>query len=107
MPPGGAADTLPVDLGAELIAVTRESLSNVAKHARSTCTSIRVEVDDRSVTVAIDDDGVGFTPDAASAGSGVKNLHERAHRLGGEAIIGQRTPHGTAIRWTVPRHKAR
>lgn len=99
----GPVDSVPVDVAVEMIAVARESLSNVVKHARASATLLRVAVDDVQIRLSIEDNGVGFTHDVAAAGSGVKNMQERAQRLGGHATIGAGTPGGTAITWTVPR----
>ncbi len=91
------------ELGTELLAVARELLSNVLKHAEASETTVRLDVDDAQVSLAIEDDGVGFSADANHPGSGIKNIHERARQLGGSAVVSRRTQRGTVVRWTVPR----
>lgn len=90
---------VPPELGVELLAVVRETLSNVVKHARAHETSVTVEVDESAVAVIVEDDGVGFQPTPVHDGSGLKNLQERADRWGGAATVTRRSPSGTVVHW--------
>jgi two-component system, NarL family, sensor histidine kinase DevS len=87
---------------AEILAVVRELLSNVAKHAQATTVRLRVAVDEASVSVTVEDDGVGFDLATVYPGSGLENLRERAECLSGTMQISGHSPHGTVIRWRVP-----
>ena len=98
----GSLGVLSEELGTEVLAVTRELLSNVVKHAQASQTTVLVDVDDLVVTLTIEDDGVGFEPDAVHVGLGVMNVKERAQRWGGTAQVTRRLPRGTSVRWSVP-----
>ena len=87
------------DLEADLVAVVREGLSNVARHARASSVSVRV-TSDAAIQVEVADDGVGVTPTAVE--SGLDNLRKRAQARGGSLTVRQRTPHGTALVWEAP-----
>lgn len=92
---------VPAELTEHILAVLRELLSNVARHAHAT----RVDVDLRigaGVSLSVEDDGVGLdsTP---TAGHGLSNLQERARELGGVFTTAPVQPHGTSATWTVPR----
>lgn len=96
----------PVDLvvvGAlanDVVAVVRESLANVAKHAAAGDSAVVVTVaPDGDLTVEVGDDGVGV-PDPPSR-SGLTNLERRALDRGGHFDY-VATPEGTTVRWTVP-----
>ena len=98
----------PVDTGiddqvaAELLATLREALSNVARHARATEVDVAVELhDDLCLTVV--DDGVGPPAPDAPRGNGLSNMEKRAVRLGGSLELTEAVPHGTRLRWRVPR----
>jgi signal transduction histidine kinase len=95
---------LPMESVAELLAVAREALSNVARHARATQVSIRLALVGDAVQLTISDDGVGFDADAArpSAHQGLANLRERAQRLGGTASVDSRPSEGTRIILSLP-----
>jgi PAS domain S-box-containing protein len=97
----GPVDDLPAHLRDPLIAVLRESLSNVARHAHATSAHITLVVDQRRIALTVEDDGVGLPP-AATTGYGLANITHRAQELGGRANVTRRQPSGTRIEWTVP-----
>jgi signal transduction histidine kinase len=82
------------------LAVLREALSNVARHAQASTAEVAVSARDGRLLVAVTDDGIGVG-DAAHAG-GLANLRHRAEELGGRFAVGPATPHGTALTWQVP-----
>ena len=93
-------------VGAELHAVLREALSNVARHAHATATWVRVAVDDGRLTLTVEDDGAGIAP-GAERGTGLVDIRERARDLGGDSDVEAREGGGTRLRWTVPLRHAR
>jgi signal transduction histidine kinase len=94
----------PVDLvvtGAladDVVAVVRESLTNVIKHANATQTAVEIAVTGDDLTVRITDNGTGST---STRRSGVANLDERALRRGGHFDFSSSAT-GTTVTWTVP-----
>ena len=102
---GGILSNISHDLGAELLAVLREAMSNVAKHAQATRTEVSLDVGTDAVVLIVHDDGIGMSPRNATdaGGLGLRNIQERASRLGGEALFLQGQPRGTEVRWVVPR----
>ena len=105
---GGVLSNISGDLGAELLAVLRETMTNVAKHAQATRTEVSLDVGSDAVTLIVYDDGVGMSPadTATTGGLGLRNIQERASQLGGEAQFLQGRPRGTEVRWIVPRVQA-
>lgn len=90
------------DLTDHLVPVLRESLTNVAKHARASTVVVRVEVIGGMLELEVVDDGVGL-PDALRVnGMGVANVRERAELLGGEAQFASVVGGGTRVLWRVP-----
>lgn len=102
---GGILGNLSPELGSQLLAVLREALMNVAKHAEATKTEVSLDVAADSVTLVVLDDGIGMaqTSSLDSGGLGVRNIRERASRMGGEAEFSEVEPKGTQVRWVVPR----
>ena len=92
-------------LADELLAVLREVLTNVARHAQATRAEIGVDVHDQRLSLVVTDDGIGYAPERAH-GRGIGNLRTRAGRLDGEfTIVSPCTTTGapgTEVRWTVP-----
>ena len=93
----------PVDLLADaaladdVIAVVREGLANIAKHARAGTASIDLSVTTREITVVVTDDGAGVG-DTVRA-SGVANLQQRALRRGGSFDLSAAPIRGTVLIW--------
>lgn len=78
----GAVDLLvTADLADDVIAVTREGLANIVKHAAAEHASVAIATNEGCVTVTITDDGRG--PTSPGHHSGLVNLEERARRRGG------------------------
>jgi signal transduction histidine kinase len=85
----------------DLLAVARECLSNIARHAEASGVLLQVEVSADRVCLRIADDGVGI--EEPVLGSGLPNIRARAEALGGSMSLGPNVPHGTVLEWTVPR----
>jgi signal transduction histidine kinase len=89
------------DTAEHLLAVEREALSNVAKHAAASRADVIVEVDGGWLTLCVEDDGVG--PESAGPGGrGVENMAARARKLGGACDLVPIEPHGSRLRWSIP-----
>ncbi|MEV0584513.1 GAF domain-containing protein [Nonomuraea sp. NPDC050310] len=83
-----------------LLAVLREALSNVVRHARATRVEVSAEVADGQLTLVVEDDGVGIGESGRR--SGLRNLEDRAAQLGGAVDLESVSGGGTRIRWHVP-----
>jgi signal transduction histidine kinase len=96
----GPVDTLVTGPPAEqMLAVLREALSNVARHAHAGSARVAIAADEVHVELVVRDDGVGIA--AGSRRSGLANMESRARDLGGsfEANAGAI---GTVVTWSVP-----
>jgi len=99
---GRLSDLSPA-LEADLIAVVREGLANVARHAHADRASVRV-VADQELVIELRDDGVGIDP--GSARSGLVNLGTRAAAWSGTFELRRGEPAGTVLSWRAPIHRA-
>jgi signal transduction histidine kinase len=96
----GLLDTdVPPAVAEDAVAVLAEALSNVARHARATSVEVALTVAAGTLTLTVLDDGVGIPPDTHR--SGLRNLRERAERLGGEFTAGPGPRGGTRLVWRV------
>lgn len=89
------------DLADDLVAVVREGLTNVGRHASATSTSVSITVSSNEVSVEIVDDGVGLPSDPVRS-SGTANLAARATARGGTFELVPQSPRGTLLAWRVP-----
>lgn len=87
------------DLADDVLAVAREALVNVVRHAGASRSSISLAVRDGQVYLEIVDDGHGF--DQATRRSGVANLEHRAVSRGGAFTL-ESGADGTRLLWQVP-----
>ena len=87
-------------LADDVVAVVRESLTNVARHAGAASVAVEVAIQDAAVTVTVDDDGAGVDPRRRRR-SGTANLQVRAAAHGGSFELTPRDEGGTRARWTA------
>jgi signal transduction histidine kinase len=99
----GAVDDLPRELAPDLVAVVRELVTNVVRHAAAGRVTVTVEAGDE-VVVGVADDGTGLPP--VTARSGLANLADRAERRGGRLMVSA-GPSGTEVFWAVPFRRSR
>ena len=91
-----------------LLALIREALSNIRKHANARTVSISITSDAEGIRAVVSDDGDGFDPEemlvrAARAGRlGLVGMHERVRMLGGQTHIESRPGGPTVISATLP-----
>ncbi len=98
----GAVDTIVgADLAEHVLAVLRELLSNVIRHAHATSVDIRLRAG-LEVTVTVEDNGA-TTTGKPGTGEGLANLRERAAGLGGSFSFQPGAAQGTVATWSVPR----
>jgi signal transduction histidine kinase len=98
---GPVESAVPDDIVPELIAVLREALSNVARHAQANAVRVSVRVAGQEVILQVEDDGLGIGTSLARGG--VVNMGERASDLGGSFEAGPRPDGtGTVVTWRVP-----
>ncbi|MEU6300398.1 sensor histidine kinase [Streptomyces erythrochromogenes] len=99
----GLIDTeVPPAVADDVLAVLGEALANVARHARATRAEASVVARDGVLTVTVTDNGVGVP--GGGRRSGLRNLAERAERLGGRMQVTAREAGeaGTRLTWSVP-----
>ena len=87
------------ELADDVVAVVREALTNVARHASARQVSVVLTVADGDITVEVVDDGVGIA--GTDNRSGLANLSERARTHGGTFSVVSDSGQ-TRLRWCVP-----
>jgi signal transduction histidine kinase len=118
-------DVFPKDQEINIYRIVQEGLTNIVKHASATDVRVTIKRDTRSVAIALEDNGRGFTRDATAGGAGavtaggagnggfgLQGMAERARLFGGEPIVQSVPGQGTTIRLTLdvdesrgPRHE--
>jgi signal transduction histidine kinase len=81
--------------------VVCEALANVVKHAGASSAAVSVTADGAWLSLEISDDGVGGA-EAAAAGQGMANMHDRVGALDGEVTIDSPAGQGTRVLVRIP-----
>lgn len=100
--PTRVAARVPAAVVPDVLAIVREALSNVARHAGAATVRISAALADHRVRLTVADDGAGFDAQAASAGQGLANMRERAAALGADLDIAAARETGTRVTVTLP-----
>jgi len=95
---------LPIDTSASMYRIVQEGLGNIFRHARATHVRIDLAFLDHTVSLAIEDDGIGIDPKAPGerVGFGMDNLRKRVDDLGGTVDVRTISGEGTRIEVNVP-----
>jgi signal transduction histidine kinase len=86
------------DVKEALYRIAVELMNNAVKHAQVTRISLRLQTQDRMITLEVHDDGVGFDPQGASPGHlGLRSMQERAAQIGAALEIESAPGRGTQV----------
>lgn len=100
---GDFAD-VPIVHQTELWHVAHEALANALRHGKPERVDLILTRDDEHLTMAIQDDGLGFSPDETSGAShqGLRNMRQRIAQLGGTLMVVSTPGRGTTIAVDIP-----
>jgi signal transduction histidine kinase len=79
-----------------------EALQNVAKYAEASRAEVHVGQDDGMLGFDVRDDGPGFDPMAATAGTGLQGMADRLAALGGTLEVTSAPGRGTTVSGRIP-----
>lgn len=95
----------------QLLAILQEALTNIRKHANAHNVEVKFEPETEWVKVTVRDDGQGFTPGAATEGTGehigLRVMRERAEEIGSTLSLHSEPGQGTYVMVRVPMGSAR
>lgn len=99
----GKIDRLPGEIETAIYRIVQEALTNIVRHARATRAGVLLEQRDESLLLVVEDNGVGFDPQAPKVGQlGLLGMRERADMLGGTLTIESSPGQGTTLFLEVP-----
>jgi signal transduction histidine kinase len=88
-----------VGLTEDIVAVLREALSNVARHADASRVDVRVALVGSLITVDVVDNGTGIGPTMRAGG--ILTMQRRAERRAGQLDVSTPLGGGTRVFWTA------
>jgi len=100
----GPVDSAVPDVVLEhLLAVIREAVTNIERHAQATKATVVISVSDNHCRLRVVDDGCGIADSESDTGGlGLGNLRRRAEKLQGQFVIESPDAGGTVLSWQVP-----
>jgi len=106
----GAYRALPAEAEREILRVAQEAIQNVKKHAAASRLGVRLEYEERSLTLTVVDDGAGFDVSGLSRKReghyGLTGMQERATLIDARFAVVSQPGMGTTVRLTVPAPEA-
>ena len=99
----GEEQPLSPEIKMTLLRICQEALNNIKKHAYACQVSIALTYNPNAVAVYVEDDGIGFNPQAPTANSyGLTFIRERARLVGGSVVVNSDVGKGTKIYVNIP-----
>ena len=92
---------LPPQLESTIYRLVQEALTNVVKHARAHSARVAVSASASTVSIEVEDDGIGFSPDTRADGFGLAGMRERVFLVGGTLKV-ESGEHGTLVHVELP-----
>jgi signal transduction histidine kinase len=86
----------------DIVQLIREALSNITRHSRAKHAVVRLAAKGSDAMLSIEDDGVGIDVGAPSNGSGMRNMRERAAKIGATLRVSSAIGKGTKLRFAFP-----
>ncbi len=103
---GAELGRLPRWVETTLYRVSQEAITNILRHSHAGRAGVVLLRQRRSVTLLIEDDGIGFDParveSGSSGGLGLTGMRERVALCGGELSVESAPGKGTTIRVRIP-----
>ena len=99
----GAVDSVPLRVQQSVLRIIQEALTNVHRHADATKASIEVTIADKTLRVAVSDNGKSaqLTSAPTTRGIGINGMQARARRLDGRLTVTHRK-RGTTVEAMIP-----
>ena len=90
-------------LAQNLYRIAQEALSNAVRHSRASLISIDLDGGGGSLSVSVEDDGVGLPPVIPPGGMGLRTMSFRAQIVDGQLVVEPASGGGTRVSCRVPR----
>ncbi|MFT6959959.1 MAG: two-component system NarL family sensor kinase [Polaribacter sp.] len=90
-----------------LYRIIQEAIQNIIKHADAKNVSINFHLNNNTLILCIEDDGVGFDLKKKRNGIGLKNIKSRVKKLNGVCFVSSALNKGTKIKIEIPIPKKR
>lgn len=94
---------LPSEIEIVVFRIYQEIVTNILRHARAESVSVELYENEDQLVLAVEDDGVGFSPDDKFEGAGLVGMRERADLVGGKIQFSSEPGMGSQVMLAIPR----
>ena len=96
--------TIAPNVSIALYRILQEALTNIVKYARAKNVNVDLGMTDQTISLLIEDDGIGIADDAHAnhLSHGIAGMRQRVRALHGEFSIARRDEGGTVIEVNIP-----
>jgi ligand-binding sensor domain-containing protein/two-component sensor histidine kinase len=95
---------LPADVRREVFLIFKEAVNNLVRHSGCSRAEIEISFGGGYLTLRVDDNGSGFAERFHGDGHGLRNMSERAKRIGGSFSVKESALGGVGVLLKVPIH---
>ena len=87
--------------GLQVLRILQEALANVVKHAHAANVTVDLHFSPQLLVIRVGDDGIGDNQAGNCVGQGLRNMHDRAGKIGATLRV-QHLPAGTMLTLELP-----
>jgi signal transduction histidine kinase len=103
----GLEDPLDAEVGTLVFRVVQEALTNIARHARATSAQVRLRRTESTLSLLVEDRGVGFDAERVleaeeDRGFGIRGMRDRVRLFGGRFTLRSSPGKGSSVEVEVP-----
>ena len=85
-----------------LYRILQEAITNIIKYSKARKVVVKLGIDDKDLSVSIQDDGIGFNTEKKRKGIGLKNMKSRVGKFEGRLSVNSQKGTGTLVKITIP-----
>ncbi len=98
----GSEKVLPENMSVMTYRIIQELAHNVIRHAEAHHLLLQLLFSDQSLSITVEDDGVGFDPAQCRHGLGLRSVNSRVTYLQGKVEILSQSAQGTSVQIEIP-----
>lgn len=89
--------SIPAEIGFEFYRIVQEAVNNAAKYASAHKISVELKLEDKELSVVIEDDGIGFDTERKTKGIGLRTIAQRIQSIKGTFKLTSHIGMGTKV----------
>lgn len=101
-PQDAAGITINMEQRRDVYMIFKEAINNLTKYSAASTAVIKLQIDQHTLTITVNDNGKGFDTTTKTCGNGLQNMKHRTEKWNGIFSIKSSPGKGTAINIAIP-----